>query len=863
MIDQKTSKIFRAIFWTKILNPKILKFFQFFSFAIGILSLSAFLILHFFPNLKLPFLGAQFKNKILGISLISLSFFGIFFSLKSFANQVLKKAGQDLPPEGELDPSENFLDFLNFESALLLKETLKEKYLPLPTCLLYNLLKNTRLNFTLNRLLIPRDELRKALLLKLKEQKKLRFPEERTVIFEENLKVAEEIIDEASKLAQKHGQKRVTILHLFVVLADKEPFFKEFLDKLKILKEDVEEAAMWQQRIEDEVERRKRFWERENLYFKLIYSLTKDFIGGYTITLDQFSHDLVVANPLLHSKIILHQKELQDLEEILAKESENCALIVGEPGSGRKSLIFNLCTKIVKQASLPSLNYMRVLELDMPSLIGASGDLRGLEVNLKTIFNEAVKAENVILVINQIHNYVGEEFGAEAVAKVDISPILLQYLPHPNFRLIGITTYEGFHRAISKSRELLTHFSKIEIKPPTPEETLKILEENVLAQERLTKVFAPLFTLKEIVKLCDFFLTEQAFPLKAINLLDECFGFEKVRSIRARGILLPEEVDTFFSQKYEVPAGVAEEKERETLLNLEQIIHQRLINQEEAVSELANALRRARAEIKKRKRTIGNFLFLGPTGVGKTETAKQLARAYFGSEKNMIRLNMAEYQLQESIDKLIGTLTTPGYLTTQVRENPFSLILIDEIEKAHPNILNLFLSVLDEGTMTDGAGREVDFRHTIIIATSNAGAEYIREAIERGSSITTIKDVLIDSLLRQGIFKPEFINRFDAVVIYRPLKKEEMKEVVKLLLKEIEEGLELKKIYFKITPELVDRLVEIGFDPVFGGRAIRRAVQNYVENIIARFLLAQELKEGDEFIIDPQSWQIKITKRKI
>ncbi len=225
----------------------------------------------------------------------------------------------------------------------------------------------------------------------------------------------------------------------------------------------------------------------------------------------------------------------------------------------------------------------------------------------------------------------------------------------------------------------------------------------------------------------------------------------------------------------------------------------------------------------------------------------------------MVRLNMAEYQLVDSIDKLIGNLNSPGYFTTQIMENPQSLILVDEIEKAHPNILNLFLSILDDGELADGSGRKVDFKKTILIATSNAGAQYIKEAIDRGSTLNkAFKDAFIDNLLRQNFFKPEFINRFDAVVLYRPLNQEEMKLVARLMLKDIREGLAVKGIEFRIADALIDKLGEIGFDPAFGGRAMRRAVQNNVENLIANALISKEIKKNDIIEVDPLVWQVLV-----
>jgi len=385
-----------------------------------------------------------------------------------------------------------------------------------------------------------------------------------------------------------------------------------------------------------------------------------------------------------------------------------------------------------------------------------------------------------------------------------------------------------------------------------------IIEEEVLKIEKSANVFFLFKSIKEIIDLTDKYIQTAPFPKKAIDLLEEVVIYA-LRVARTRKIK-PEVVEALISEKTEIPIGKVAEEEKEVLLNLEDLIHQSLIDQEEAVSEVANALRRARADFGQRKKSIGNFLFLGPTGVGKTETAKCLARIYFGSEKKIIRLDMSEYQTTESITRLIGTVTEPGYFTTKVREDPFSLILLDEIEKAHPNVLNLFLQVLDEGNLTDGAGRSVDFKNTIIIATSNAGAELIRQAIKERKDLINYKEEFIDEILKKGIFKPEFLNRFDDIVLYKPLSKKDLEKIVELNLNDLRKGLLEKNIEFLILPELIQKIAELGFNPQFGAREIKRVIQDKVENNIARTILSDKIKAGDKITIDPATFEVKIIK---
>ncbi|MCH8986803.1 ATP-dependent Clp protease ATP-binding subunit, partial [Patescibacteria group bacterium] len=283
---------------------------------------------------------------------------------------------------------------------------------------------------------------------------------------------------------------------------------------------------------------------------------------------------------------------------------------------------------------------------------------------------------------------------------------------------------------------------------------------------------------------------------------------------------------------------------------------QRIINQTEAVTEIASSLRRARAEISSRNGPMGSFLFLGPTGVGKTECAKALAAIYFGSEKRMIRLDMSEFQNTQDIERLLGSRDQDGLLTTTVREDPFSLILLDELEKAHPNILNLFLQVLDEGYITDGIGRKIDFRHTIIIATSNAGYRLILQAIKEKRDFAQLKQEMFDYLFEKGTFRPEFLNRFDGVVLFRPLTEENLIDIAGLMLKKLQSNLDAQGIEFVITPSLKEKIARLGYDPIFGARNMRRVIQDKVENALAKALLAKEVKRGDRITIQADGFII-------
>lgn len=833
--DLKRTEIFRALRW-----EKFFKFISYLKKFFGILFL-IFIFLFLTSGLALKFLGA---------SLIFLVFFIIFWHLSFFFNSKLKKPQIKIPEDfGD----SNLAEFLSFEVAKACLKSLKfarAKRIPEinSSILFYFLLAdNPKLNFVFSRLVLDKEEIEKIL----KANRESTSASDRgrlPVDFSDDF---QKVILESFKVAQKKGKPRIEIGDVLIALAKFNSIFQKILIQINLKDKDIENLVFWLESLEEKIEKRKRFWEFENLIKR--GSLAKEWAAGYTITLDRYSTDLTeVVRKMGFPEHIGHQNEISQIERILAKtETKNC-LLIGEPGLGKKAIVQGLATKSALGQSLPELNYKRIVALDLPLLLAQTLSQEEVEALLDEIFQEVVLAGNVILTIDNFHNFVG---GKARPGTIDISGILAPYLQSPQFLLISVTTFKGLHENIEQNPSLLALFEKVEVSEISQRETLILLEKFALALENKYKKFISYPALKEIINLSARYLPAIPFPKKALDLLDEVMVY--LSSLKEK-VLLPSQVAKVISEKTQIPVGEIEIKEKEILLNLENLIHQRIINQEEAVREVSAALRRARAEVTIRKGPMGSFLFLGPTGVGKTETSKALAEVYFGSEEKMIRLDMSEFQEIRDIPRLIGEPGQEGLLTTPVRENPFSLILLDEIEKAHKNILNLFLQVLDEGHLTDGQGRKVSFKETIIIATSNAGSEIIWKEIQENKKLEIIKEELLGVLFEREIFRPEFINRFDAVVIFKPLTKENLLSISELMLQKLKQNLKEKGIEFEITLPLKEKIVELGYSPTFGAREMRRVIQDKVENILAQALLAGKLKRGDRVEIDPAEFKLQI-----
>ena len=785
---------------------------------------------------------------LLGLTLLTFAYGAAMFLLERF--------GESLQKPRLRFGEENLADLFSFHALRAaqnaIKRTKRKRFFSIDSkLLLYFLLKeNPSLEFVLFRMLLDPKELEKALEKAFGSQA-LRLRKTKELVFAPDfMETAYKAIDRA----QNQGRERAEVEDVFATLAETDAFFKQYLIERSFIPErDIPNVAEWHYRTRFRNEEQKKFWLKKNL--RRHGSFGKDWAAGYTITLDQFGYDLSREVAAAHfPRAIGHRQEQEMMERILSRQQTNNVLLVGNPGSGRKRLIQDLASKSQLGACQnPLLNYKRVVELDLAHVMSSIQSLEEAEAILSEIFREVIAAGNIILVIDDLHNFTGG-FTEPAAGRVNIAGVLSSYLRVPEFPFIAITTFAGLHRYLEQNPSLLSFFEKIEVAELSQAETLEVLEETVPMFEATYNKFISYPALQTIVAYADKYIQALPFPKKALDLLDDSMSWIAQTTDK---VLMPAHVARVVTEHTQIPVGDIETTERETLLDLETLIHARIINQEEAVREVASALRRARAQVATRNGPMGSFLFLGPTGVGKTETAKALAAIYFGSESRIIRLDMSEFQNVKDIDRLLGTPTQEGLLTASVRENPFSLILLDELEKAHPNVLNLFLQVLDEGHITDGLGRKTDFRHTIIIATSNAGYELILEAIKQNTDFASLKKHMLDFLFQQGIYRPEFINRFDGVILFTPLTQEHLIQIAGLMLKKLQRNMTEKGIELEITEELKAKIAELGYDPTFGARNMRRVLQDKVENALAITLLSNTVKRGDRITIDSNTFEVK------
>jgi len=648
-----------------------------------------------------------------------------------------------------------------------------------------------------------------------------------------------------------------------------------------------------------------------------------------TPTLDSLARDLTaVARDGGLDPVIGRAKEIERVIQVLSRRTKNNPVLIGEPGVGKTAVVEGLAQRIINNEIPETLRNKRVMTLDMGTVVAGTKYRGEFEDRLKKIMDEIRQAGNIILFIDELHTLIGAG-GAEGA--IDASNILKPSLARGELQCIGATTLDEYRKYIEKDAALERRFQPIQVDEPSTEEAVQILFGLRDRYEAHHRVNITDEAIRQAVQLSDRYISDRFLPDKAIDLIDEAASkvrlqsytippnlkeleqkleevrkekdaavqsqeFEKAASMRDKEQKLREELDRTKNEWQEkqgqtdsevtpediasvvaswtgIPVVKLKEEETERLLKMEEILHKRVIGQEDAVKSISRAVRRARAGLKDPKRPIGSFIFLGPTGVGKTELARALAEALFGEEDAMIRIDMSEYMEKHSTSRLVGA--PPGYvgfdeggqLTEKVRRKPYSVILLDEIEKAHPEVFNILLQVLEDGRLTDSKGRTVDFRNTVIIMTSNVGADLIKKNTSLGFTTPDsskhyddMKDRVLSELKRS--FRPEFLNRIDELIVFHSLDETHIAEIVMLMSEELRKRLNEQEIDFILTEDAKKFLAKEGFDPAFGARPLRRAIQRHIEDRLSEELLTGGIKKGDTVKIDVVEGELKVEKAK-
>jgi len=634
---------------------------------------------------------------------------------------------------------------------------------------------------------------------------------------------------------------------------------EKFVSSHLLKEENQKKVEQWFESYYENFIKKTSWWKLANLFS--YPPLARDWAVGYTPTLNQYATDLASPSYLHHIKnIVDRQKEIEEIETILSKNTESNVVIVGEEGVGKHTIIDAFAKKIYLGKTNHQLMYKRILKLNLERILMEFTEQKQRENFFEDLLKEASDAENTILFIDDLEKYLSCEVG-----KIDLTTSINKYAKTNKLQIIGVTTpffYEKYFRTNEKISRI---FSKVDVYEVSKDDALKIILNAVFDFEKYHQVTIPYETVEELIEKSEFYLTYIPFPEKAVDLLDIACVYVKQKSRREQKFLFPtikpEDIDIVLSEKTHMPTIITSQM-KEKLLHLETLLMSEIIQQEEAIKNLSSALRRSFLLLGKRKKPLATFLFLGPTGVGKTATAKTVANVFFANktvgtihelslQNYLIRFDMSNYQSKSDIPKLIGDPSTnnPGLLTNAIREHPYGVLLLDEIEKADKDLLNIFLTILDEGYFTDGFGKRVDCKNLIIIATSNAGNDFIYQRTD-STDLTDFNRLFFDYLIEKRLFSPEFLNRFDGVIVYQPLTQASLLLIAKKMIDTISKDIySLYKVYIKVSDVSINQLIEKAYDPRFGARNLERVIRTQIEDTLAKTLLEKPPREGETIFL--------------
>jgi ATP-dependent Clp protease ATP-binding subunit ClpC len=650
------------------------------------------------------------------------------------------------------------------------------------------------------------------------------------------------ILDKSLEINLKNNKDAVNGASILFAIISISPDAPALLAHLQLDPDDLYRGVEWFSRLNQLIR-----WQnspRKN------GGIGRDWSFGFTRALNHYGQNIseqIVRSNVNHVKLESHQAALNYLTEIFGSHGRQNAAIIGPLGSGKTTLLYAFADLLMNgDSKIPDqLKFRQIINLNASSLISSSQRRGDLEELVNHLLIEAYDAKNIILCLDD-----AELFFEDGVGSVDLSSLLLPVLESGALKIILTMDEQSWLRISVRNPALAANINKYVLQPASEEETMRVMWDQLIILEYSRKVFFMYQALKEAQRLSMRYLYDQAMPGKAVRLLESSSNYADENKVVSSGSV-HKAIEATMGVK--VSSAANDSDERQKLLQLEDLIHERMINQTRAVKVVSDAIRRARTGVKNEKRPIGTFLFLGPTGVGKTELARSLAAVYFGGEDRMIQIDLNEFSRPDDSYRLIASgVDAPNGLISSVMRQPFSVILLDEIEKAHPQVLATLLQVLDEGVLRDSTNREISFRDTIIVATSNAGSEDIRSRVEAGQQIEQFEQEIQDELIKSNQFRPEFLNRFDEIVVFRPLTQDELMQVIDLLLINLNKTLEYQKIKVLIDDEAKRTLVQRGYDPRLGARPMRRVVQRTVESLIARKLLDGSLAAGQTLVITGQ-----------